>query len=133
MRQKQSRFAYYIGKLILKAYDLGFELTFGDAWALPCPRCGWYGHSDVSKHKERLAFDLNLFKNGKYLTTTEAHRPLGEYWESLDVHCSWGGRFDDGNHYSWGENDARDRQSHTHDPIKPRKAPNRRTARRHRR
>jgi hypothetical protein len=30
---------------------------------------------------------------------------LGEYWEGLDIMCTWGGRFKrkDGNHYSYGE------------------------------
>jgi len=38
---------------------------------------------------------------------------LGEYWESLDPECTWGGRWDmetkteghqgDGNHFSYGE------------------------------
>ena len=42
--------------------------------------------------------DLNLFRGGKMLTTTEDHRPLGEWWESHGG--AWGGRFADGNHYS---------------------------------
>jgi len=55
-----------------------------------------------SAHKQRLAIDLNLFLDGEYLTTTEAHRPFGEYWVSLDAENHvWGGEFDDGNHYSF--------------------------------
>jgi hypothetical protein len=42
--------------------------------------------------------DLNLFKDGKYLALTEDHKPLGEWWESQGG--AWGGRFNDGNHYS---------------------------------
>jgi hypothetical protein len=42
--------------------------------------------------------DLNLFVNGKYVTDGEAHKPLGEKWESMGG--SWGGRFQDANHYS---------------------------------
>jgi hypothetical protein len=50
----------------------------------------------------RLAVDLNLFKNGQFLTDSEAHRPLGDYWKSLHPDCCWGGDFSkpDGNHYS---------------------------------
>ena len=77
--------------LIQYAYQQGFELTFGDAWAKD-------GHKKGSLHYSRLAIDLNLFKDGEYLTKTEDHLPLGEYWESLGG--SWGGRFNDGNHYS---------------------------------
>lgn len=103
LRQKQSRFAQLIGKLIEFAYSQGYELTFACAYHVPCASCGHYEHSEVSKHKVRLALDINLFKNGKYLSSTKAHRPLGEFWESLDPNATWGGRFDDGGHYSFGE------------------------------
>ena len=74
---------------------MGYEVTLGDAYRDPrCP----YG-SKSSKHKRRLAIDLNLFKNGQYLEGTESHRPLGEWWESQGG--IWGGRFEDGNHYEW--------------------------------
>lgn len=96
LREKQSLFVILVADLINYAYTQGYELTFGDAYRYPdCP----YGRK-TSLHKSRLAIDLNLFKGGKYLTTTEDHRPLGEYWESLHPLCSWGGRFNDGNHYS---------------------------------
>lgn len=93
LRQKQSRFVRMVGLLIDYAYLQGFELTFGDAYALT-------GHKENSLHGKRLAIDLNLFRNGEYLTTTEAHLPLGEFWERLGG--TWGGRFSkpDGNHYS---------------------------------
>src|SRR5688572_27053617 len=38
-------------------------------------------------HGNKLAKDQNLFINGVYQTTTEAWRPLGEYWESLHPLC----------------------------------------------
>jgi hypothetical protein len=56
-----------------------------------------------SLHRLSLAIDLNLFINGAYVTDSESHRPLGEYWKSLDPDCAWGGDFhgrQDGNHYS---------------------------------
>jgi len=94
LREKQSRFVAMVAALINYAYSNGYELTFGDAYR--DPRCN-YGHAN-SLHRMRLAVDLNLFKGGKYLADTEAHKPLGEYWESIGG--SWGGRFHDGNHYS---------------------------------
>jgi hypothetical protein len=54
-----------------------------------------------SNHKRRLAIDLNLFKDGKFLGTTEDHKMFGLYWESLHEKCRWGGRFKDGNHYEF--------------------------------
>lgn len=92
--EKQRKFTRMVGQLIQWAYEHGYELTFGDAYRDPrCP----YGHKN-SLHRKRLAVDLNLFRDGEYLTSTEDHRPLGEFWESIGG--SWGGRFNDGNHYS---------------------------------
>jgi hypothetical protein len=102
LRQKQSKFAEMAAKLILKAIELGYEVTLGDAYrdgrvfGAMGERKG-YGESR-SAHKQRLGIDINLFKDGKYLEGTEAHRQLGEWWESQGG--SWGGRFNDGNHYS---------------------------------
>jgi len=100
--QKQRKFTKMVSKLISYAYQGGYELTFGDAYrdprlfGQPGVKKG-YGRAE-SLHKMRLAIDLNLFKNGKYLTETKDHEPLGVYWESIGG--SWGGRFNDGNHYS---------------------------------
>ena len=91
LRKKQSKFVRMVADLIIFAYNNGYELTFGDAWAKS-------GHRGGSNHYIRLAIDLNLFKDGVFLQTTEDHRPLGEYWESIGG--AWGGRFNDGNHYS---------------------------------
>ena len=51
-------------------------------------RPGWVGQVGI---KRRLAVDFNLFKGGKYLTATEDHQPLGEYWESIG--SAWDGRW----------------------------------------
>ena len=98
---KQRKFTLMVADLIYWAYENGYEITFGDAYR--DPRVD-YGHKD-SLHRKRLAIDLNLFKDGKYLVTTADHRPLGEYWESSGG--TWGGRFKDGNHYSLEHNGIR--------------------------
>lgn len=89
--EKQRKFVRMVADLILFAYEHGYELTFGDAWATD-------GHKKNSNHYIRLAIDLNLFKDGVWLKKTTDHLPLGEHWESIGG--SWGGRFNDGNHYS---------------------------------
>lgn len=102
--EKQRLFARLLPGLLNQAHAMGYEVTIGDAFRAPavfgrlgeskgygCPR---------SAHKNRMAIDLNLFKDGKYLTETADHQPLGEWWESLHPLCRWGGRFNDGNHYS---------------------------------
>jgi hypothetical protein len=54
----------------------------------------------MSNHRVALAIDIDLFKDGVYLSRTEDHREFGEFWEKLHPLCRWGGRFSDGNHYS---------------------------------
>lgn len=94
LRQKQSKFVHMVALLILHAEQLGYEVTFGDAYRDPRTKHG----SKNSNHRIRLAIDLNLFKDGTYLSSTESHEPLGLYWESIGG--TWGGRFKDSNHYS---------------------------------
>lgn len=106
--QAQRRFTLAVGKLILRAYELGYELSLGDAYRDPrvfgmIGQARGYGRAR-SNHKRRLAVDLNLFREGVYLDASEDHRELGEWWESygleIDLPLSWGGHFGDGNHYS---------------------------------
>ncbi len=95
LRRLQSEFARAVPRLIDHAFALGFEVTLGDAYR--DPRCH-YG-SQSSKHRRRLAIDLNLFRDGIYQSKTQDHAELGRYWESIGG--IWGGRFNDGNHYEW--------------------------------
>lgn len=84
----------------------GYKFTYGETWR--DPRIAVLDAKDGkgiirSLHFERLAVDLNLYKDGKWLTNTEDHRPFGEYWKTLHPLCRWGGDFQtrpDGNHYS---------------------------------
>lgn len=77
--ERQRRFVRMVGQLIEYAYASGYELSFGHA--LRCQDCRT-GKAN-SLHKSRLAIDLNLFKDGTYLSDTADHEPLGVYWESL--------------------------------------------------
>ena len=101
--QKQERFSRYVVLLLIRAHELGLEVRLGHA--LRCRDCG-VGRK-TSLHKSKLAIDLNLTKDGIYLTSTKDHRELGEFWESISDDCSWGGRFSDGNHYSLTHNGRR--------------------------
>lgn len=102
--EAQELFMRQLPRLIDKAHELGYELRGGDLFRDPRVH-GKMGEKKsysnaFSCHKLKLAIDLNLFKDGKYLTTTEDHRELGEWWEAQHPMNCWGGRFDDGNHYS---------------------------------
>ena len=105
LRNKQVEFARLVPRLIDKAFELGYEVTLGDAYRDPRVH-GEFGEKVAysrsrSVHKLKLAIDLNLFKDGQFLSTTEAHRPLGEWWESQHPDARWGGHYSDGNHYSF--------------------------------
>lgn len=110
LREAQSKFARDVAKLIERATSLGYDVAFG--WAYRPPEFAQiYEKLKIgvarSIHELKLGVDLDLFINGVYQEMTEAHQPLGEYWESLDPENRWGGRFarPDGNHYSrrWGD------------------------------
>ena len=79
--------------LLLNIYSEGYTVSLDDA-----SRMDRRGHMADSLHYSRLAIDINLFLDGEYLDDTEDHRPFGEYWKSIGG--SWGGEFNDGNHYS---------------------------------
>jgi len=93
-----------VGRLLLKAGSMGFEVTLGEAH-----RPKWVAEENArrgtgianSLHTSKLAIDINLFLDGKYLSSTESHRRLGEWWERQHELAAWGGRFGDGNHYSF--------------------------------
>lgn len=102
--EAQRLFMRLLPRLIDYIHSKGYECTAGDAYRDPRvfgevgERLG-YGHPK-SNHKRRMAFDVNLFKDGAYLSKTEDHKPFGEWWQKQHPLCRWGGEFEDGNHYS---------------------------------
>lgn len=103
--QEQIEFTQKVARLIDYIFQQGYQCTFADAYRDPRVHGAFgekraYGEAN-SFHKKRLAVDLNLFKDGKWLTSTKDHEPIGIWWEKQGG--TWGGRFRDGNHYSWGE------------------------------
>lgn len=102
---KQRKFTKLVGVLIAFAYSEGYELTFAEAYRTPeqaALNAKTGAGISNSLHTKRLAVDMNLFIDGVYQTQSEAYKPLGEYWKSLDPDCAWGGDFSrpDGNHFS---------------------------------
>ena len=101
LREKQSLFAAKVPGLIVKAISLGFEVTLGEVYRSPeeAERLAKAGKGIArSLHCDKLAIDINLFKDGKYLSSGKKHKELGEWWEAQGG--AWGGRFGDPNHYS---------------------------------
>lgn len=108
----QIAFARLIPRLIDKAFELGYEVTIGDVFRDPrafgeMGKTIAYGNPR-SAHKQKLAIDLNLYKNGNYLPNTEDHQQLGGWWKKQHPLARWGGDFGknnlDGNHYSFEYN-----------------------------
>lgn len=105
LRQKQSRFALGVARLIQQADHLGYAVTFGEAWRTP-QQAAWNAAQgagiSTSLHIERLAIDLNLFKDDRYITDGEGHAELGRWWKALGADYRWGGDFvkKDFNHYA---------------------------------
>lgn len=107
--EQQWLFGELVPHLLLKIKELGYKYTWGEAWRPP-ETAKLYAQQGLgtvtSLHIDRLAVDLNLFKDGKYITDGTGHTDLGAFWKSLHPLCRWGGDFPkkDFNHYSmeWG-------------------------------
>lgn len=107
--EKQQAFSILIAKFLLACDRAGYQVTFGEAFR-PQEMAEIYAKEGKgvinSVHCLRLAFDLNLFKSGIFLTELEDYRAMGEYWESLSTDnytTCWGGRFSkpDVDHFSF--------------------------------
>ena len=103
LREKQSIFAKNTALLILFAYAQGYEITWGEATRTPEQQLLYFEGYTLkkigsslklckttpksktlkSKHIDKLAVDINLFRDGVYLTDKESFRPLAEYWNKL--------------------------------------------------
>ena len=103
----QREFSRHIVYLKIHMLAMGYEFTDGDAYRDERAH-GAYGKkasysSAESQHKLRLANDINLFKDRKYLTETSDHQLFGTYWKAIHPDNVWGGDFKrtrkDGNHY----------------------------------
>lgn len=110
--ETQQLFTSLLADFLLQLEVLGYKITLGEAWR-PDEMARLYAQQGKgitnSLHCMRLAIDLNIFKDGKFLQTVEDLTPVGEMWEHMsndDHRCCWGGRFaqPDSDHFSvqWG-------------------------------
>jgi len=106
MSKEQAEFAKNVATLIFKMSQPPYSCTLGEAWRTK-EQAEIYAKQGIgikdSLHCKRLAIDLNLFIDGVYATDGEAHKPFGDWWESLSPFNRWGGRWGDGNHYEQAE------------------------------
>ena len=109
-KKKQAQFLYYKGLLSSYAHALGYYLVEYEGCVMPSrkSRSGRRFkdavHMKLSLHYDRMASDFVLYdgKTGKPVYDGDDPRwiKLGEFWESLNPLCAWGGRFHDANHFS---------------------------------
>jgi hypothetical protein len=106
----QREFTLAIAQIINYAYAKGYELTVGDFYR-DSRLHGNLGEkksysSRNSCHKIRLAGDLNLWIDDKYIEdgSHNAWLDIGEEWERIHPLARWGGRFNDANHLSFEYN-----------------------------
>ena len=134
LSSKQSRFALYFARLIVHMNECGYQPKYGEtkrsdeqaeinaigvsgrfrvatliraefkALADKILNNGKNNGIRESVHGLQLAGDVDLLKDGMYLSSTEDHRQFGEWWEKQDPLARWGGRWGDGNHYSFEHN-----------------------------
>lgn len=113
LSRKQSLFAHHAARLILQAQEMGYDVTLGEAWR-SAEQAAFQTKINAEKgigiaaslHTQRLAIDINLFRNGKFLTSVSEYAPLGIWWENQHPDARWGGRFKnkDAVHFSFEHN-----------------------------
>jgi len=106
LREQRCLFTRLTAQLITWANEHGYEVSYEETMRskAQAQANATSGAGIVnSLHTIGLAVDLNLYIDGDWKKTSEAHAPLGAYWKSLHPLCRWGGDFRpriDGNHYS---------------------------------
>lgn len=92
---EQAAFLLDVARLIFRATELGFVVTAGELYRSPEQQEIYVktGRSKTmnSLHLQRLAVDLNFFKDGKLCYDRAVLAPLGAYWEAQHPLNSWGG------------------------------------------
>lgn len=112
LSEKQQIFTLKLAQLIQRANDLGYKTVLAEVYRPP-EMAEYYASTGKgvknSFHENKLAADLLLFYDGKYLTDTKDYETLGSWWvnQSTELYAfTWGGNFKsrkDGNHFSLGE------------------------------
>ena len=92
---EQAAFLLDACRLIAYATQEGWTVTGGELARTPEQQDIYVktGRSKTTKslHLQRLAIDLNFFRDGKLVYDVAALKPVGDYWQSLSKQNSWGG------------------------------------------
>lgn len=105
LSEKQAIFSLNVAKLIIQSKEIfDIDISLGEAYRTKEQQSIYYsrGLSKTlqSRHMSRLAIDINIFKDGKWLTEREDYKPLALIWKNLnplnDCGYYWGWDF---NHF----------------------------------
>lgn len=94
--EHQCIFTQNVAKLIQYIYSKGYKCTLGEVFRTREQAIiNATHHVGIvnSNHCSRMAIDLNLFKDDKYITTSKEWQQFGEYWLRLNPWNEWGGQF----------------------------------------
>jgi hypothetical protein len=97
----QEQFSRDLADLIQYADSLGYNIRMGEVYRTREQQV-WYLNHGLSKtmnswHRKKLAVDINLFLNGRYLSDGDAYAILGRFWQSKNEE-----HFNEGLEYRWG-------------------------------
>lgn len=111
--EKQNEFIRSLVRFLTWLDLNGYQCSLGEAYRPP-ELARFYAFEregiERSRHCDRMAIDLNIFRRGVWLTTVEDLRECGTFWESLSVpglEHKWGGLFNpaDTDHFSIADGD----------------------------
>lgn len=127
----QRRYALAFAKLVVHVYDMGYACTYDEAHrtdeqaainaltidqrkrvalltkgefpsfaaAMAASTSKGINHS---VHRLRLAVDINLFKDNKFLEDAADYLPFGAWWKTQNPDVArWGGDWGDADHFSF--------------------------------
>jgi len=110
--QKQQAFAKTLSRFLNDLFLRGYDVTMGECYRPP-EMAEIYASQGRgvknSVHCIKLAVDLNIFYQGKFLTTKEDLEIPGKLWKAYTtdiIKTCWGGDFEntDANHFSFLHN-----------------------------
>jgi hypothetical protein len=95
MVQQQAAFLLDAALLIRQATALGFTVTGGELWRTAEQQEIYLksgrSKTKASQHLNRMAIDLNFFRDGGQVLDREQLKSLGLWWEGLNALNRWGG------------------------------------------
>lgn len=85
--QHQFKFAYNLGRLLQYIFQEGYTCTMGESFRTPEQQAIYLKKgltkTSNSRHMQRLAVDINIFKDGQLLTKSDDYLPFAKYWQQL--------------------------------------------------